>query len=73
MSEYGECESCDYGYKIPYKREMIKYVIFGVNTLDHLKEAVRTIFENEVTYQNVILDFEKWELKTQNIDNKFVK
>lgn len=52
-----------FGYKIPFRRDMIKGVIFGVNTPDSLKSEVKKIFGTEIQYQEAKLDFEKWELK----------
>lgn len=51
------------GYKIPIRRDMIKGVIFGVNTPDSLKVEMKKVFGTEVQYQEAKLDFEKWELK----------
>lgn len=51
------------GYKIPIRRDMIKGVIFGVNTPDNLKVEMKKVFGQEVKYQEAKLDFEKWELK----------
>lgn len=52
-----------FGYKIPFRRDMIKGVIFGVNTPDSLKSEVKKIFGTEIQYQEAKLDFERWELK----------
>jgi hypothetical protein len=57
------CEELDTGYKIPIKKELIKSITFGVNAPENLKKEIENIFEDNVQYKNVVLDFENWKIK----------